>query len=116
MFDREELSQTVDKSERGCPDRAGQPLEATVEGRVSQLLLHSKRGGDTFTLALRVGLQLLGLTLHFKTTSQSAHLPLCKARFAAKKVITIIIKIIILIIIIVIINNDKNQAAEIFLS
>lgn len=47
MFDWEELSQTVDKSEQGRPDRAGQPLEAAAEGQVSQLLLRSKRGVDT---------------------------------------------------------------------
>lgn len=47
MFDWEELSQTVDKSEQGRPDRAGQPLEAAAEGQVSQLLLRSQRGGDT---------------------------------------------------------------------
>lgn len=45
MFDWEELSQTVDKSEQGRPDRAGQPLEAAAEGQVSQLLLRSTREG-----------------------------------------------------------------------
>lgn len=54
MFDWEELSQTVDKSEQGRPDRAGQPLEAAAEGQVSQLLLRSTRGGDTPPLALRL--------------------------------------------------------------
>lgn len=47
MFDGEEQSQTVDKSEPGRPDRAGQPLEAAVEGQVNQLLLclaHGRRG------------------------------------------------------------------------
>lgn len=54
MFDWEELSQTVDKSEQGRPDRAGQPLEATAEGQVSQLLLRSTRGGDIPPSALGV--------------------------------------------------------------
>lgn len=54
MFDWEELSQTVDKSEQGRPDRAGQPLEAAVEGQVSQLLLHSTRGYPAFSVRLRV--------------------------------------------------------------
>lgn len=57
MFDWEELSQTVDKSEQGRPDRAGQPLEAAAEGQVSQLLLRSQRRGHPF-LALGLGLQL----------------------------------------------------------
>lgn len=51
MFDWEELSQTVDKSEQGHPDGAGQPLGAAAEGQVSQLLLRSTRGGGTPPLA-----------------------------------------------------------------
>lgn len=40
-----ELSQTADKSKRGKPDGAGQPLEAAAEGQVSQLLPRAMRGG-----------------------------------------------------------------------
>lgn len=78
MFDWEELSQTVDKSEQGRPDRAGQPLEATAEGQVSQLLLCSTRGGDippsAFGVRVRVAAEVRVTMLHFMTTSLSAHL------------------------------------------
>lgn len=76
MFNWEELSQTVDKSEQGRPDRAGQPLEAVAEGQVSQLLLCSAQGGDTPPSALGQGLELRSGVKGDHASRQSAHLAL----------------------------------------
>lgn len=56
MFDWEELSQTVDKSKKGRPDRVGQPLEAAAEGtgQPAAALLHKGRGYPAFRVKMRV--------------------------------------------------------------
>lgn len=56
MFDWEELSQTVDKSEQGRPDRAGQPLEAASRGtgQPAAAPLLEGRGYPAFSVRVRV--------------------------------------------------------------
>lgn len=56
MFDWEELSQTVDKSEKGRPDRVGQPLEAAAEGtgQPAAAPRHKGRGYPAFRVKMRI--------------------------------------------------------------
>lgn len=65
----------MDKSLQVCPDRAGHPFKATVEGQVSQLLLCFMRGETPcLPLVVRAAVGLEVTMLHFMTTFHSAHL------------------------------------------